>query len=84
MTMAQRQVNARNHSALLNLKIIEAFWWPYSRADISCMLNVYPSRVKYVWDEAKASGHLPNIERPAKGFNLEALFLSRVNAGRAA
>lgn len=88
MTQAQHQVNARNQSALLNSKdanIIRAFWWPHSRADVACILQVHASHVKRVWDDARSSGQLPRIERPAKGFETDAEFMAAMaNAERAA
>jgi hypothetical protein len=64
--------------------IIAAFWWPYSRADIACMLRTTPGHLQHAWLKAKEQGRLPRINRPAKGFNLQRLFLARVSAGRAA
>lgn len=84
MTRAQHQVNARNQSALLNATvrrstIVATFWWPFSRADIACMLRTSAGHVQHVWLKAKERGELPNIARPARGFDLR-----REAIGRAA
>ena len=49
--------------------IIAAYWWSDSRADVACKLHTSADHVKRVRAKAKWQGIIPDLPRPAQGFD---------------
>jgi len=64
MTQAKPQQNPSSDAT-----IIASFFWPFSRADLACMLHVNHEHIRRVWERAKERGDLPNVARPGRGFD---------------
>jgi hypothetical protein len=71
MTLTERMNALRKRSRPVpDSTIIASWWWAETRGRLAWQLNTTISHIDHVWAKAKANGDLPDITRPAGGFDL--------------